>query len=51
MHASVTASPKIKVPECVIIGIFSSHFQTPPTPPKKILVLKYEELLKAKGND
>lgn len=37
MHASVTASSKIKVPEYVIIGIFSSHYQTTPPPAKKIL--------------
>lgn len=28
MVASDTSGPKISVPECVVTGIFSSHFQT-----------------------
>ena len=52
MDASVTSGPKIKIPECVITDIFSSHFQTTP---QKILVYfkqwKHEELLKARGSD
>ena len=29
VDASDTSGSEIKVPECVVTGIFSSHFQTP----------------------
>ena len=38
LDASVTSGPKIKIPECVITDIFSSHFQT--TPPKILVYFK-----------